>query len=69
VVQLSVARTTTPVTPCPDRDPEQLVIGRELLTAPSAVTRVIARTWLPKLPTTWWALPWMSAPMALPTVT
>ena len=38
-------------------------------TAPSAVTSASARTWLPKLPATWWALPWMSAPIAPPTVT
>ena len=36
---------------------------------PSAMSRSIERTWLPKLPCVWWFLPCTSAAMAPPTET
>ena len=66
----NVARTTTPVRPMPATVAQnRSSSGVSSWTPPSAVTSVSRRTWLPKLPTTWWALPWMSAPIAPPTVT
>ena len=43
--------------------------GVSVRTWPSAVSRSIDTTWLPKLPALWWFLPWMSLAIAPPTVT
>ena len=68
-----MARVTTPVSPIPatvaQNSSASSPSGVSVRTAPSAVTRSSDSTWLPKLPTTWCALPWMSAPIAPPMVT
>ena len=68
-----MARTITPVSPIPPTVAQNSSpsgpSGVSVRTVPSAVTRSIDRTWLPKLPFVWWFLPWMSAPIAPPIVT
>ena len=68
-----VARRMMPVSPLPPTVAQNSsasapsgVSGRIW---PSAVSRSIDRTWLPKLPALWWFLPWMSQAMAPPMVT
>ena len=43
--------------------------GPSSSTVPSASCSQVASTWFPKLPSTWWFFPWMSAAIAPPTVT
>ena len=68
-----VARRMIPVSPLPptvaQNRSEDSPSGVMVRTWPSAVSRSMARTWLPKLPALWWFLPWMSQAMAPPTVT
>ena len=51
--------------------PEQLGVGvgRDRRPTPFGVCSTNDSTWLAKLPSTWWNLPWMSAAIAPPTVT
>src|SRR6476661_4465342 len=68
-----VARRMMPVSPLPPTVAQNssasgpLGVSRRI--SPSAVSRSIDRTWLPKLPALWWFLPWMSHAMAPPMVT
>ena len=68
-----VARRMIPVSPLPPTVAQNKSAsgpsGVRVRTCASAVSRSIERTWLPKLPALWWFLPWMSQPMAPPTVT
>src|SRR6185437_7632620 len=68
-----VARSTIPVRPLPptvaQNSSASSPSGAMVRTVPSAMSRSIDRTWLPKLPALWWFLPWMSQAIAPPTVT
>src|SRR5262245_37193485 len=68
-----VARRMMPVSPLPptvaQNNSDSGPSGVSALISPSAVSRSIDRTWLPKLPALWWFLPWMSQAIAPPTVT
>lgn len=68
-----VARRMMPVRPLPptvaQNRSESGPAGVRWRTSPLAVSSSIERTWLPKLPALWWFLPWMSQPIAPPTVT
>ena len=56
-----VARRMIPVSPLPptvaQNNSEPSPSGVTVCTWPSAVSRSIDRTWLPKLPALWWFLP------------
>lgn len=65
-----VARRITPVRPIPPAVASNSALSAETVrTVPSAVSSSRSRTWRVKEPETWWFLPWMSAPIAPPTVT
>ena len=69
----TLARSTMPVSPTPptvaQNSSDSGPSGVSVRTWPSAVSRSIDSTWLPKEPCEWWFLPWMSQPMAPPMVT
>ena len=69
----TVARMMIPVRPLPPTVAQNSSLsgpsGVSRRISPSAVSRSIDRTWLPKLPALWWFLPWMSHAMAPPMVT
>ena len=68
-----VARRMIPVSPLPptvaQNSSASSPSGVRRRICPSAVSRSMERTWLPKLPALWWFLPWMSQAMAPPMVT
>ena len=68
-----VARRMMPVSPLPPTVAQNSSAlgpsGVSWRISPSAVSRSIDRTWLPKLPALWWFLPWMSQAIAPPMVT
>ena len=68
-----LARRMMPVRPLPptvaQNSSDSSPSGVRVRTLPSAVSRSMDSTWLPKLPALWWFLPWMSQAMAPPTVT
>lgn len=67
------ARTMIPVSPLPptvaQNNSASEPSGVRCRTEPSAVSNSIDTTWLPKLPSLWWFLPWMSQAIAPPMVT
>lgn len=66
----SVAVRITPVSPMPPAVASNRgVPGATVRTRPSAVSSSSESTCRVKDPDTWWFLPWMSAPIAPPTVT
>lgn len=66
----SVADRITPVSPRPPAvASKRRVPGRTVRIEPSAVSTSMARTCRENEPETCWFLPWMSAPIAPPTVT
>lgn len=66
----TVAVRITPVSPMPPAVASNSgVPGTTVRTCPSAVSSSNDSTWREKDPLTWWFLPWMSAPIAPPTVT
>ncbi|ARX85951.1 hypothetical protein SMD44_05420 [Streptomyces alboflavus] len=65
-----VADRMTPVRPMPPAVASKRGLpGSTVRTVPSAVRSSREWTWRAKEPDTWWFLPWMSAPIAPPTVT
>ena len=46
-----------------------LSVGVRVVTSPPLSWIVMAWTWAPQVPSVWWFFPWMSDPIAPPTVT
>ena len=67
----SVASLITPVSPMPPAVPQNRSgsCSGPTTNVPFGAWSVNDSTWLAKLPSTWWPLPWMSAAIAPPTVT
>ena len=70
-ISRNVASVTTPVRPIPPAVVQNSSGSSSGPTSctPFGVRSVMRSTWLAKLPSTWWFLPWMSAARAPPTVT
>lgn len=65
-----VAVRMIPVSPIPPAVASNSSLPRSTIrTSPSAVSSSRASTWRENDPETWWFLPWISAPIAPPTVT
>jgi len=66
-----VTSVTTPVSPSAPAVVQKTScsVSGVATTVSLGARRVNDRTWLAKLPSTWWFLPWMSAASAPPTVT
>ena len=56
----------SPIPPAVAQKTSGFSVGVTVRTSPDPVRRVSECTWLPKVPSTWWLLPWMSDAIAPP---